>query len=55
MENNNSLKKVVTKIKNKIINHLHVVDLKQLVEISKFVNIRINETDLRRLESKIKK
>jgi len=55
MANNSSLKKVVTKIKNKIINYLHVADLKQLIEISKFINVRINETDLKRLESKIKK
>jgi hypothetical protein len=55
MANNNSLKKLVTKIKNKIINYLHVADLKQLVEISKFIGIRINNSDLERLEEKIKK
>jgi len=55
MANQSSLKKIVTKVKNKIINYLHVADLKQLIEISKFINIRINETDLKRLESKIKK
>jgi hypothetical protein len=55
MANTSSLKKLVSKIKNKIINHLHVADLKQLIEISKFIGIRINPTDLERLESKIKK
>ena len=55
MANQSSLKKMVTKIKNKLINHLHVADLKQLIEISKFAGVRINETDLKRLESKIKK
>lgn len=55
MANDSSLKKLVTKIKNKIINYLHVADIKQLIEISKFIGVRINETDLARLESKIKK
>lgn len=55
MANNSSLKKIVTKIKNKIINYLHVADLKQLMEISKFIGVRINPADLERLESKIKK
>jgi hypothetical protein len=55
MANQSSLKQLVTKIKNKIINYLHVADLKQLLEISKFIGIRINDTDLKRLEEKIKK
>ena len=55
MANNSSLKKLVTKVKNQIINYLHVADLKQLVEISKFIGVRINNADLERLESKIKK
>jgi hypothetical protein len=55
MANKSSLKKLVQKIKNKITNHLHVADLKQLLSISKFIGIRINDADLERLESKIKK
>ncbi len=55
MANQSSLKKMVTKIKNKIINYLHVADLKQLMEVSKFIGIRINETDRKRLEEKLKK
>ena len=55
MANQSSLKKLVTKIKNRIINYLHVADLKQLMEVSKFIGIRINETDRKRLEDKIMK
>lgn len=55
MANDSSLKKLVTKIKNKIINWLHVADISQLLEISKFIGIRISPDELKRLEEKIKK
>jgi len=55
MSNNNTLKKSVTKIKNKVINWLHVANLKQLLEISKFIGIRISSEDLKKLNDKIDK
>ncbi len=54
MSDNRTLKQVVTKIKNKIINYIHIADLKQLVNVSKYVGVRINEKDLERLNKKIK-
>jgi len=54
MSNDSSLKKLVTKIKNKIINWLHIADIDQLLEISKFIGIRISPDELERLERKTK-
>ncbi len=42
MANHSSLKNMVTKLKNKIINWLHSANLKQLVEVAKFINIRVS-------------
>jgi len=42
MANNSSLKNMVTKLKNKIINWLHAATLKQVVEVAKFINIRVS-------------
>jgi len=55
MTNNSSLKKLVTKVKNKIIDWLHSADISQLLEVVKFIGIRISQDELARLEDKIKK
>ena len=42
MANHSSLKNMVTKLKNKIINWLHSANLKQLVGVAKFIGIRVS-------------
>jgi len=42
MANNSSLKNMVVKLKNKINNWTHTASLKQLVEVAKYINIRVS-------------
>jgi hypothetical protein len=42
MANNSSLKIMVTKLKNKIITWLHSASLGQLVDVAKFIGIRVS-------------
>lgn len=37
-----NIKGMVTKLKNKITNALHEVDISKLIEVAKLLNIRIN-------------
>lgn len=42
MSNKSNMKLMVTRLKNKIINQLHELEVSKIVEIAKMLNIRVN-------------